>query len=53
MTGVTQPLPGVPWYDLNDPFSPALDELAKQYDLHELQVEDCRHPQRAKTEDYE
>jgi magnesium transporter len=53
MTGVTQPLPGVPWYDLNDPFSPALDELAKQYHLHELQVEDCRHPQRAKTEDYE
>ena len=53
MTGVTQPLPGVAWYDLSDPSSPALDELAKQYRLHELQIEDCRHPQRAKTEDYE
>src|SRR2546423_12084251 len=53
MTGVTQPLPGVPWYDLDDPLSPALDELAKQHHLHELQVEDCRHPQRTKTEDYE
>jgi magnesium transporter len=53
MTGVTQPLPGVPWYDLNDPFSPALDELAKQFQLHELQIEDCRHPQRAKTEEFE
>jgi magnesium transporter len=53
MTGVTQPLPGVAWYDLNDPSSPALDELAKQYHLHELQIEDCRHLQRAKTEDYE
>jgi magnesium transporter len=53
MTGVTQPLPGVAWYDLNDPSSPALDELAKQYHLHELQIEDCRHIQRAKTEDYE
>jgi hypothetical protein len=36
MTGVTQPLPGVPRYDLNDPFSPAPDELAKQFQLHEL-----------------
>jgi magnesium transporter len=53
MTGVTQPLPDVSWYDLDDPASPALDELAKQYNLHELQIEDCRHPQRAKTEDYE
>ena len=53
MTGVSQPLPGVAWYDLNNPASLALDELAKQYQLHELQVEDCRHPQRAKTEDYE
>jgi len=53
MTGVTQPLPGVAWYDLNNPASPALDELAKQYQLHELQIEDCRHIQRAKTEDYD
>jgi magnesium transporter len=53
MTGVTQPLPGVAWYDLSDPSSPALDDLAKQYQLHELQIEDCRNPQRAKTEDFE
>ena len=53
MTGATQPLPGVAWYDLNDPSSTALDELAKQFQLHELQIEDCRNPQRAKTEDFE
>ena len=46
-----QLLPGVPWYDISDPSSPTLDQLAAQYDIHELQVEDCRHAgQRAKTE---
>jgi magnesium transporter len=53
MTGVTQPLPDIAWYDLIDPSSPSLDELAKQYQLHELQIEDCRTPQRAKTEEFE
>src|SRR5437764_8423510 len=53
MTGVTQPLPDVQWYDLNNPASPALDELAKKFKLHELETEDCRHFQRAKTEDYD
>src|SRR3954465_2067496 len=53
MTGVMQPLPDVQWYDLNDPTSPALDELAIQYQLHELQIEDCRNTQRAKTEEFE
>jgi magnesium transporter len=49
-----QPLPNVPWFDIADPQSPALDELARRYHYHELQVEDCRHrPQRAKTEDHE
>jgi magnesium transporter len=49
-----QLLPGVPWYDISDPSSPTLDQLAAQYDIHELQVEDCRHSgQRAKTEEYE
>ena len=49
-----QLLPGVPWYDISDPSSPTLDQLAAQYDIHELQVEDCRHAgQRAKTEEYE
>lgn len=53
MTGVTQPLENVPWYDVSDPASPGLDELAKQFNLHELQIEDCRHLQRAKTEEHE
>lgn len=53
MAGATQPLPGLHWYDINDPNSPALDELARQFTLHELQIEDCRHPQRAKTEEFE
>lgn len=54
MSAAPQPLPGIPWFDLADPSSPALDELAKQFGLHELQVEDCRHrPQRAKTDEYE
>lgn len=42
------------WYDVADPDSPELDELARRFGLHELQIEDCRHrPQRAKTEDHE
>jgi magnesium transporter len=49
-----QPLPQVAWYDITDPNSPALDELAQRFDLHELQIEDCRHRgQRPKTEDHE
>jgi len=44
----------VPWYDISDPNSPALDELAARFGFHELQVEDCRHrPQRAKTEEHD
>ena len=53
MTEAQQPLPGIPWFNIPDPNSPALDELAKRLHLHELQIEDCRHrPQRAKTEEY-
>lgn len=41
------------WFDVPDPNSPQLDELAKRFHLHELQIEDCRHrPQRPKTEEY-
>lgn len=41
------------WFDLADPSSPDLDELATRFSLHKLQIEDCRHrPQRAKAEDY-
>jgi magnesium transporter len=49
-----QPIPGLAWYDIEDPGSPALDELARRYRLHELQIEDCRHPhQRVKIEEHE
>jgi len=54
MTAVQQPLANVAWFDLSDPASPALDELARRYALHELQIEDVRHGgQRAKTEEHE
>jgi magnesium transporter len=50
---VQQPLANVAWFDLGDPASPALDELARRYALHELQVEDVRHGgQRAKAEEH-
>lgn len=32
----------MPWYQLEDANDPRLDELAKQYDLHPLHVEDAR-----------
>lgn len=48
-----QPLPQLAWYDVADPNSPALDELAQRFGLHELQIEDCRHRgQRPKTEEH-
>lgn len=53
MAGAIQPIPDVRWYDVSDPSSSALDDLAKQFGLHELQIEDCRHLQRAKTDEYE
>ena len=53
MNAVAQVLPGVSWFDVSDPASSDLDDLARRFSLHELQIEDCRHrPQRAKTEDY-
>ncbi len=49
-----QPIPGLNWFDVPDPASPALDELAKRFNLHPLDIEDCRHrPQRAKTDEHE
>jgi len=45
---------GFRWYHVDDPRGPALDELAAQFGLHELAIEDCRnHRQRAKLEEYE
>jgi magnesium transporter len=53
MNAVAQVLPGVSWFDVSDPAASSLDDLARRFSLHELQIEDCRHrPQRAKTEDY-
>ena len=49
-----QPAPSLRWYDVPDPASADLDQLAKQFTLHELDIEDCRHhPQRAKEEEHE
>lgn len=42
------------WFDIADPASSELDELARRFSLHELQIEDCRHrPQRPKTEEHD
>jgi magnesium transporter len=47
-------IPGVRWFHLSDPASPALDELAAQFGIHPLQVEDCRHGrQTARLEEHD
>jgi magnesium transporter len=47
-------LPKLQWFDVADPASPELDELARRFGLHELQIEDCRHrPQRPKAEEHD
>ncbi len=44
---------GFRWYHIDNPAGPALDELARTYNLHELAVEDCRVPgTRAKIDEY-
>lgn len=49
-----QPLPQLAWFHIDDPASPELDELAKRFGLHELDIEDCRHRvQRAKVEEHD
>src|SRR5947209_2240997 len=54
MSSSQQPLPGVKWFDVSDPGSSELGQLAQRLGFHDLQVEDCRHrPQRAKMEEYE
>ena len=54
MAAARQPLPGISWFDVDDPASTALDDLAASFGLHPLQIEDCRHGrQRAKTEEHE
>ncbi len=45
---------GFRWYHVEDVKGPALDELAQQFGLHELAIEDCRTERtRAKLEQYE
>jgi len=45
---------GFLWYHVEDVRSPALDELATKFGLHELSIEDCRSErQRAKVEEFE
>jgi magnesium transporter len=40
------------WYALDDPNDPKLDELAQQFRLHPLHIEDCRsHNERVKSEE--
>lgn len=40
------------WHDLSDPKDPRLDQLAAEYHIHPLHVEDCRNrSQRAKLEE--
>ena len=47
-------LSNLAWFDVPDPISPELDELARRFGLHELQIEDCRHrPQRPKAEEHD
>ncbi len=53
MASVQQLIPNLQWFDVSDPNSPELDELARRFQLHPLQIEDCRHrPQRAKIDEY-
>jgi magnesium transporter len=44
----------VEWFNITDPVSPELDQLAERYHLHPLHIEDCRHRnQSAKIEEGE
>jgi magnesium transporter len=53
MSAFHQPVPILPWFDVADPNSPELEELAERFRLHPLQIEDCRHrPQPAKVDAY-
>ncbi len=36
-------VPSLPWIHVSDPASTVLDDLAREYHLHELDIEDCRH----------
>jgi magnesium transporter len=54
MSAAAQPIPNLPWFDIDDSASPSLDDLAQRYGLHPLEIEDCRHGhQRAKADEHE
>ncbi len=40
--GARTVVPGVRWYHIADPASPVLDELARHFAIHALQVEDWK-----------
>jgi magnesium transporter len=51
---VTQPIPGVAWFDLDDPAAAEIDSFAQEHDLHALDIEDVRHGcQRPKVDEHE
>lgn len=44
----------VRWFNVEDPAGPALDELAAEFNLHELEIEDCRNErEHAKVEEHD
>src|SRR5690554_6651028 len=46
--------PNVIWVGVSDPTSKEFDELAREFNLHPLAVEDCRHRhQRPKLDEYQ
>jgi magnesium transporter len=50
---LTQPIPGLNWFDLDDASSPEMDRLAAQHQLHALDIEDVRHGcQRPKIDEH-
>lgn len=53
MADTTLNVPNLPWVHVSDPASTVLDDLAREYRLHELDIEDCRHRrQNAKVVDH-
>jgi len=51
---VTQPIPGVAWFDLDDPASAELTPFARTHQLHALDIEDVQHGcQRPKVDEHE
>jgi magnesium transporter len=43
MANILANAPSLPWVHVSDPASTVLDDLAREHQLHELDIEDCRH----------